>query len=244
MAARVLWGAAYSVYVRSARLALAEKGVAYDLVEVDVFAAGGPPAEHRARHPFGRIPAFEHDGFRLYETGAIARYVDEAFDGPPLQPTEPRPRARMNQAISILDNYAYRTLVWDIFVERVRAPAQGRAPDEARIAAALPKAATCLRALEDLMDGNPFIAGPTPGLADCHALPMLTYIPHDDRGRGADDPPPPPLRMVGSDDGASVRRGDAFAAGVGLAASPMAGADAPRKRWTGCYNNCNNKISE
>ena len=39
----ILFGAAYSVYVRSVRLALEEKGVAYRLEEVDVFAAGGPP---------------------------------------------------------------------------------------------------------------------------------------------------------------------------------------------------------
>ena len=45
-------------------------------------------------HPFGRIPAFEHDGFRLYETGAIARYVDEAFEGPALQPKDPRAATR------------------------------------------------------------------------------------------------------------------------------------------------------
>jgi glutathione S-transferase len=31
------------------------------------------------RHPFGKIPAFEHAGFRLYEAGAITRYVDGAF---------------------------------------------------------------------------------------------------------------------------------------------------------------------
>ena len=61
----VLYGAASSVYVRAARLALAEKGVAYNLVDVDVFAPGGPPAEHMARHPFGKVPAFEHDGFQL-----------------------------------------------------------------------------------------------------------------------------------------------------------------------------------
>jgi glutathione S-transferase len=173
----ILFGAPYSVYVRSVRLALAEKGVPYRLVEVDVFAPGGPPAEYLAqRHPFGRIPAFEHDGFRLYETGAIARYVDEAFVGPRLQPSDPRDRARMNQIISVLDNYAYRTLVWDIFVERVRAPAQGRQSDEARIAAALPKAQSCLAALTDLMGENSFLAGHHLTLADLHAAPMLIYF--------------------------------------------------------------------
>ena len=171
----ILFGAAYSVYVRAARLALAEKGVAYRLVEIDIFAEGGPPADYAARHPFGRIPAFEHDGFRLYESGAITRYVDEAFPGPPLQPEDPRGRARVNQILSILDSYAYRTLVWDIFVERVRAPRQGRAPDEARIAAALPRAEICLAALADLMGAGPWLAGPQLTLADLHAAPIFAY---------------------------------------------------------------------
>jgi glutathione S-transferase len=155
---------------------LAEKQVACRLVEVDVFAEGGPPADYRARHPFGRIPAFEHDGFRLYEAGAISRYVDEAFPGPPLQPDAPRGRARVNQILSVLDSYAYRTLVWDIFVERVRVPAQGRQPDEARIAAALSRAETCLQALADLQGEGPWLAGPRLTLADLHAAPMLAYF--------------------------------------------------------------------
>ncbi|MDP9651818.1 glutathione S-transferase N-terminal domain-containing protein [Paraburkholderia caledonica] len=52
-----LYGAAWSVYVRIVRLALEEKQVKYDLVEVDVFAETGVPQEHLTRHPFGRIPA-------------------------------------------------------------------------------------------------------------------------------------------------------------------------------------------
>ena len=172
----VVFGAAYSVYVRSVRLALEEKGVAYRLEEIDVFAPGGPPRSYLERHPFGRIPAFEHDGFRLYESGAIGRYVDEAFAGPGLQPVEPRSRARMNQIIGILDNYAYRTLVWDIFVERVRAPAQGRNPDEQKIAAALPMAERCLGALAELMEQGPYLVGQAPTLADLHAAPMFAYF--------------------------------------------------------------------
>jgi glutathione S-transferase len=176
MAEPVLYGAAYSVYVRIARLALAEKGVAYRLEEVDIFAAGGPPTAYLQRQPFARIPAFEHDGFRLYEAGAISRYVDEAFPGPALQPAEVRARARMNQAISILDNYAYRTLVWEIFVERVRKPQQGQASDEAGIAAALPRARTCLKALAELSGPEPYLAGGALSLADLHAAPIFVYL--------------------------------------------------------------------
>jgi len=180
----ILFGAAYSVYVRIARLALVEKGVAYRLEEVDIFAAGGPPPEYLARHPFGRIPAFEHDGFRLYESGAITRYVDEAFPGPALQPAEPKARARVNQAISILDSYAYRTLVWDIYVERMRAAENGRVTDEALIAAALPRAETCLGALEALMAEGPWLAGPVLSLADLHAAPIFAYAAMAPEGMG------------------------------------------------------------
>lgn len=182
MSPPLLLGATYSVYVRSAQLTLEEKGVPYRLEEIDIFAPGGPPPAYLERQPFGRIPAFEHDGFRLYETGAIIRYVDEAFPGPPLQPAEPRARARMNQVISILDSYAYRILVWDIFVERVRVPKQGRIADEAKIAAALPRAATCLATLDAIMDGGSFLAGEALSLADLHAAPMIAYFRLADEG--------------------------------------------------------------
>lgn len=176
MSEPILYGAAYSVYVRAVRLALMEKRVAYRLQEVDVFAPGGPPADYLARQPFGRIPAFEHDGFALYETAAIARFIDEAFAGPALQPGDARQRARMNQIIGILDSYAYRALVWDIYVERVDAPREGRATDEARIAAALPRARICLDELTRLMGPAPYLAGDVPTLADLHAAPMFAYF--------------------------------------------------------------------
>ena len=172
-----LFGASYSVYVRAARMTLLEKGVPHRLVEVDIFAEEGPPAGYLERQPFGRIPAFEHDGFRLYETGAITRYVDEAFDGPPLMPDGARARARVNQIIGVIDSYLYRPLVRDIYVERCLRPAEGRATDEAKIAAALPLARTCLAALEELLDQKgPWLGGTQITLGDLHLAPMAAYF--------------------------------------------------------------------
>lgn len=168
-----LYGAAWSVYVRIARLALEEKQVKYGLVEVDVFADKGVPQEHLTRHPFGRIPAFEHGNFHLYETGAIVRYIDEAFPGGKLQPTDPKARARVNQIVGILDAYAYRTLVWDIYVERVVSAREGRIVDEQKIAAALPRAAVCLSELTRLSDGQGFLVGSGVTLADLYAAPIF-----------------------------------------------------------------------
>ncbi|WP_371348052.1 glutathione S-transferase family protein [Ancylobacter sp. IITR112] len=171
-----VFGTADSVYVRIVRLALIEKGVDHTLVSVDPFAPEGLPPAYRARHPFGRIPAFENDGFHLYETGAITRYIDEAFAGPPLMPDEVRLRARASQIISLADAYAYRPLVWGVYVERMEKPAQGEQTDEARLAAALTEADTCLAALIALMEGGPFLAGVRLSLADLHLAPMVSYF--------------------------------------------------------------------
>lgn len=178
-----VFGDDYSVYVRAVRLALAEKGIAYDLVPVDVFASEGVPPAYLERQPFGRIPAFEYDGFSLYETSAITRYIDEAFDGPRLQPSDPRERARANQIISIADSYAYPALVWGIYVERVSKPSKGGSADEAAISAALPKAETCLKAISDLMGSGTWLVGDNLSLADLHAAPMFNYFLLTPEGR-------------------------------------------------------------
>jgi glutathione S-transferase len=70
----------------------------------------------------------------------------------------------------------YRTLVWNIYVGRVSQPATGAVADEQRIAGALPKAEVCLSALSELMDENPWFAGPAISLADLHAAPMVALF--------------------------------------------------------------------
>jgi glutathione S-transferase len=175
MTTPIVFGAAYSVYVRAVRLTLEEKGVAYRHEDVDVFAEGGAPVAHLERQPFGKIPAFEHGGFSLYETGAITRYIDEGFAGPDLQPRAAQQRARVSQAISILDSYVYPTLVWTLYVEGVSKPSRGLAPDQTRIAKSMPRARTCLSALAALTDGA-WLAGDQLSLADLHASPMFAYF--------------------------------------------------------------------
>ena len=179
----VLFGADYSVYVRIARLALIEKGVDHDIVPVDVFSADGLPEGYAARHPFGRIPSLDHGGFRVFETSAITRYVDEAFDGPALQPDDAEGRAVMNQIIGVIDSYAYKAMVWDIYVERVSRAGSGETPDEDLIAAALPVAMTCLETFETFKSSRQWLAGETIGLADFHLAPVFAYFLQAPEGR-------------------------------------------------------------
>jgi glutathione S-transferase len=169
-----LHGYRYSVYVRIARLVLAEKGVAYDRIEVDPFAPT-IPTDYLALHPFGRVPTLVHDDFVLYETSAITRYLDRAFGGPTLQPQEARALARMDQVIGMVDSYAYWPLVRQVFSHRAFRPALGRPVDEAEVARGLAAAAKVLGALEALAV-EPFIVGPAISLADFHLGAMIAYF--------------------------------------------------------------------
>jgi glutathione S-transferase len=166
--ALVLHGYRYSVYNRIARLALAEKGVAYDRVEVNPFAPDMPQS-YRALHPFGRVPALVHDGFVLYETGAIIRYIDRAFPGRPLQPTDPQALARMDQVIGIVDAYGYWPMVRQVFALRVFRGRTGQPVDEAEVARGLAAAPKVLAALEPLVDEELT-------LADLHLGAMMAYF--------------------------------------------------------------------
>lgn len=168
----VVYGFAPSTFVRTARLALEEKGVDYELATVEFGSAA-----LLKLHPFGRIPAFAHGDVRLYETSAIARYVDEAFDGPALQPSDAGARARMDQWISAFNCYYNPTLVRVLILERLVAPMRGRETDQARIDEALPEIEKHLGVLErELGDGRAHIVGEELTLADLFFAPPIAYL--------------------------------------------------------------------
>jgi glutathione S-transferase len=105
----IVYGFPRSTFVNIVRLILAHKDVAYDFRDLE--AVMGKP-EHLALHPFNRVPILKHDDFVLYETSAIARYIDEAFEGPRLTPRDVRTRARMNQWISAVNSYYYLYMIY------------------------------------------------------------------------------------------------------------------------------------
>jgi len=176
MAKPIVYGPAYSTFVRTCRLALEEKGADYDLVEVDMLGGAHQTPEHLARHPFGKVPAFDHDGLALYETDAIIRYVDDVLPGTGLVPADPAARARMTQAINVIENYAYGAMIGQIFMQRAVMPMIGSTADEEVIAAGIPKAETAISALEKIIGNNAYLAGDSLSLADLLLVPIYDYM--------------------------------------------------------------------
>lgn len=177
-----LHGYSFSVYTRIARAALVAKDVDHRLNEISPFRA-----EDASRlvplHPFRCVPVLEHDGFRIFETAAIARYVDLAFTGPPLTSGDARTAARMAQCVAVIDAYGYRPMVRQVFAHRVFRPREGLAGDEAQIAEGLAASRPVLDQLEAFAREGLILSGQDPSLAACHVGPMLDYFAMAPEGR-------------------------------------------------------------
>ena len=133
--------------------------------------------EHLARHPFGRIPTFEHDGFAIYETQAIIRYLDEIFPNPPLTPGNAQQRTRMNQIIGIIEWYFFPKAAAPIAFNRIIGPKLlGLPTDEAAIAEAMPMARTCFAELDRLLGDQAYLTGDSMSLADIMLASQLDLL--------------------------------------------------------------------
>jgi glutathione S-transferase len=164
-----------SPFGRSVLAMLEEKGAPYRLAPVVL--GTFQSAEHLARHPFGRVPVLEHDGFMLYETQAILRYLDRVLPEPSLTPADPRRAARMDQAMNVNDWYLFHGVGNVIIFHRVIAPRiMGRAPDEAAIEAAMPKAKVVFNELARLLGENAYFSGDTISLADLMLAPAVEFF--------------------------------------------------------------------
>jgi glutathione S-transferase len=177
-----LYSYEHSVYSWIARLALAEKGISYELFEVDPFDAN-PAQELLSINPLNRVPALSHGRFELYETASITRYIDEAFNGSVLQPQLPGQRAKQNQIIGVLDSDAYWPFVRQVFVHSVYNPMFSEPISPEELKAGLNRSEPVLAALEALVEGQQFLAGKEFSLADIHAFPMLAYLQAGEEGR-------------------------------------------------------------
>jgi len=164
-----------SPFGRAVLATLEEKGAAYRIVAVPPDGLRSP--EHLGRHPFGRIPMLEHDGFLLYETQAILRHLDRVLPEPPLTPANPQAAARMDQVMNVNDWYLFHGCSSVIVFNRMVAPRLlGLPTDEAACAAAVAPGRAVFAELARLLGDQPYLAGSAPSLADLLVAPQLDLL--------------------------------------------------------------------
>lgn len=152
-----LYDAPRCPYCARARIVLAEKGVPYETVTVDLAVRSDWLYEHNP--PDGRVPVLEDDGWILPESAVIDEYLEERYPEPPLLPADPAERAAARLLVFRFDDlgkpyYAFR---------------RGEDGAAARLG-------SVLAALDGMLDTSPFLAGRAFGLADVAYLPWLVRL--------------------------------------------------------------------
>ena len=178
-----LWGFSNSTYVRTVRTVLAEKDVHdYEQVPINVLEGEPKSAEHRQRHPFGKVPVVDVDGFRLIETPAITRYLDAVLPGPTLVPPAPKDAAAMDMVTSILDSYGYPAMIGGVVAYHLFPDFVG-GKNEALHRQGLETTKTVLTTIMRIKGEAPYLAGPAVSIADFYLAPIFAYVamtPHKD----------------------------------------------------------------
>jgi glutathione S-transferase len=166
-----LIGAAPSNYVWMCRIALAEKGVPYRLSEL---MPHSPQVD--AIHPFGKIPVMRHGDVELCESRAICSYIDNAFDGPKLAPSDPAKAALVEQWVSIINTHIDPVWVRQYLRAHFFPNTPDGSPERETIDAALPKMEQQFAAMDRAVAKTGHLVGDAFTLADMNFIPILFYM--------------------------------------------------------------------
>jgi len=140
-------------YCARVRIVLAEKGIGYETVVVDL---DDRPAWIYEKNPLGRVPVLEEEAFVLPESAVINEYLEERYPEPPLWPADPAERAEGRLLVERFDSFSrpYYAL------RRGEDDARDRLDDQ-------------LALLDDRLGGRPYLTGREFGLADVAYLPWV-----------------------------------------------------------------------
>ena len=168
MAKPEIIGSLRSTYTRVVCLVCEEKGIDYTLSETPLRAA-----ELFAIHPLGKMPVLRHGDLTLFESKAIATYLDGAFPGPRLIPTEPRPAALLEQWVSFVNTAVDRTVIRTYLFAYIAPKTADGSPDRATIAAVLPELRQQVAVLDKAVAATGHLVGTELTFADLNLLPLL-----------------------------------------------------------------------
>ncbi len=160
-------GVPFSNFVRSLRMLCEEKGVAYTHTS-----ARPQSPEVLAIHPAGQVPVMRHGDIALFESKAIATYIDKAFPGPKFIPEDALGAALVEQWVSYTNAKVDRWIMREFVVPSAFFD-KAKGPDTARISAALPEIDKCMQVVDRAVAETGYLAGGRLSYADMNIVPML-----------------------------------------------------------------------
>ena len=140
---------------RKVRIALLEKGLEFERINVDLTKREQKAEEYLKIHPFGQIPALDDEGFVLYDSTVINEYLEDEYPYPPLMPKDSEARARARLMEDFRDSHFNPYFVH--IIQEMRKPEGER--DAARIDNAKAEIANALDRIESELNGKEYLAG-------------------------------------------------------------------------------------
>jgi len=148
-----------------------EKGIEYTLTETTL---GSP--ELRAIHPLGKMPVLRHGDVELFESKAIATYLDRSFAGPAVFPSDSHLAALVEQWVSLVNTVMDRTLIRTYLYAYIAAKTADGKPDRAAIDAVLPAVREQLGVLDRAVEQTGHLVGNQFTFADINLMPILERV--------------------------------------------------------------------
>src|SRR5258708_39149189 len=171
MAIPEIIGSARSTYTHAARMVCEEKGIEYVLTERPRHAA-----ELFAIHPFGKMPVLRHGDLELFESKAIATYLDRSFPAPWVFPSDPRGAALTEQWVSLVNTVIDRTLIRTYLFAYIAAKTADGTPDRTAIDAVMPAVREQIGVLGTAVARTGYLVGDQFTFAHINLLPILPRV--------------------------------------------------------------------
>ena len=140
---------------RKVRIALLEKGLEFERINVDLSKREQKQPEYLKIHPYGQVPALDDEGFVVYDSTVINEYLEDEYPYPPLMPKDSEGRARARMMEDFRDTHFNPPCVKIIY--EMRKPEGER--DANVIATAKADIDKCFARIEMELQGKEYLAG-------------------------------------------------------------------------------------
>jgi len=180
MVAPEIIGSRLSTYTRVVCMVCEEKGIDYALTERPLHAP-----EVRAIHPLGKMPVLRHGDITLFESKAIATYLDRSFPAPYVLPSDAHLGALTEQWVSLVNTVMDRTLIRTYVIAYIAPMMAGKEPDRAAIDAVMPALREQIGILDKAVAHSGHLVGDQFTFADINLLPILYRVQQFPEGASA-----------------------------------------------------------
>jgi glutathione S-transferase len=168
MAIPEIIGSSRSTYTWAVRMVCEEKGIDYVLNETPLRSP-----ELFAVHPFGKMPVLRHGDVEIFESKAIATYLDRSFPGSSVFPADARQAALTEQWVSLVNTTVDRTFVRTYLYAYIAPRTPDGSPDRGAIDAVMPEVRQQLAVLDKAVARTGNLVDDVFTFADINLLPIL-----------------------------------------------------------------------